>query len=181
MGGVARSELVTAVTEAGGYGFLGIVDARSDCCRKSMLCVHARSGPFGVNLIPAATEPALIPSRTFYLLQKASSFTLLLLGRACGRDCAGESGRMPRLVPGRVDRGCGRRRKSGCRCHYRARIRSRRTYTRNRVVSSLAAASRSSGINSGDCLRGIWVGRKSGCSPGARCAGDTLWHRFPRH
>jgi nitronate monooxygenase len=60
MGGVARSELVAAVTEAGGYGFLGMVRETPDLIAQEIDAVHARTdGPFGVNLIPAATDPAL--------------------------------------------------------------------------------------------------------------------------
>ena len=60
MGGVARSELVAAVTEAGGFGFLGMV-------REPVALLHAEVHSlrtcgierFGVNLIPAATERTL--------------------------------------------------------------------------------------------------------------------------
>jgi len=53
MGGVARSELVTAVTEAGGYGFLGMVRETPDLIAQEIDAVRARTdGPFGVNLIP---------------------------------------------------------------------------------------------------------------------------------
>ncbi len=55
MGGVARSELVAAVTEAGGYGFLGMVRESPDLIAREIDKVRARTdGPFGVNLIPAA-------------------------------------------------------------------------------------------------------------------------------
>jgi nitronate monooxygenase len=61
MGGVARSELVAAVTRAGGFGFLGMVRELAalieDESRKVRELV---SGKFGVNLIPAATEPDLL-------------------------------------------------------------------------------------------------------------------------
>ena len=59
MGGVARSELVAAVTHAGGFGFLGMVRESPDLIRSEVAAVRARtSRPFGVNLIPAATKPA---------------------------------------------------------------------------------------------------------------------------
>jgi nitronate monooxygenase len=59
MGGVARSELVAAVTNAGGFGFLGMVRESPDLIRAEIAAVRARtSRPFGVNLIPAATKPA---------------------------------------------------------------------------------------------------------------------------
>ncbi len=64
MGGVARSELVCAVTEAGGFGFLGMVREPVALIRKEVLAVRARTGRrFGVNLIPAATEPALLDAQ----------------------------------------------------------------------------------------------------------------------
>jgi nitronate monooxygenase len=60
MGGVARAELVAAVAEAGGYGFLGMVREAPDFIGAQIDAVRARTDrPFGVNLIPAATEPAL--------------------------------------------------------------------------------------------------------------------------
>ena len=61
MGGVARSELVAAVTEAGGFGFLGMVRERPEFITAQIMEVRARtSKPFGVNLVPAATKPALL-------------------------------------------------------------------------------------------------------------------------
>lgn len=61
MGGVARSELVAAVTQAGGYGFLGMVREPPELIRAEIDRVRARTPrSFGVNLIPAATEPALL-------------------------------------------------------------------------------------------------------------------------
>lgn len=61
MGGVARSELVAAVCEAGGFGFLGMVRETPDLIRREIEAVRARTPrPFGVNLIPAATKPALL-------------------------------------------------------------------------------------------------------------------------
>lgn len=60
MGGVARSELVTAVSEAGGYGFLGMVRESPRFIRKQINAVRAGTvRDFGVNLVPAATAPAL--------------------------------------------------------------------------------------------------------------------------
>jgi nitronate monooxygenase len=61
MGGVARAELVTAVSEAGGYGFLGMVREPPEFIRAQIRAVRERTGrPFGVNLIPAATPVALL-------------------------------------------------------------------------------------------------------------------------
>ena len=50
-----------------------------------------------------------------------------------------------------------------------------------RDFPGLAAASRSSGLSACDCLRRFCLGRKSDCRFCARCAGDPLWHRLPRH
>ncbi len=64
MGGVARSELVTAVSEAGGYGFLGMVREPPALIAAEVAAVRARTKrPFGVNLIPAATDPALFSAQ----------------------------------------------------------------------------------------------------------------------
>lgn len=61
MGGVARSELVAAVSEAGGFGFLGMVREAPDLIAAEIAAVRARTErPFGVNLIPAATQPDLL-------------------------------------------------------------------------------------------------------------------------
>jgi nitronate monooxygenase len=61
MGGVSRSELVAAVTEAGGFGFLGMVREPLARIRTEVERVRRRTDrPFGVNLIPAATDPQLL-------------------------------------------------------------------------------------------------------------------------
>jgi nitronate monooxygenase len=61
MGGVARSELVTAVTEAGGFGFLGMVRESPSLIRQEVEAIRRlTSKPFGVNLIPAATDRELL-------------------------------------------------------------------------------------------------------------------------
>jgi nitronate monooxygenase len=61
MGGVARSELVAAVGEAGGFGFLGMVREPPELITAEIAAVRAHSQrPFGVNLIPAATQPDLL-------------------------------------------------------------------------------------------------------------------------
>lgn len=71
MGGVARSELVAAVTEAGGYGFLGMVREAPNLIAREIDAVRARTdGPFGVNLIPAATDPALLEAELSLCLKK---------------------------------------------------------------------------------------------------------------
>lgn len=61
MGGVARSELVAAVAEAGGFGFLGMVRESPELIGSEIAAVRTRTArTFGVNLIPAATKPALL-------------------------------------------------------------------------------------------------------------------------
>lgn len=60
MGGVARGELVAAVSEAGGFGFLGMVRESPALIRTEILRVRAATQrKFGVNLVPAATPPDL--------------------------------------------------------------------------------------------------------------------------
>ncbi len=61
MGGVARSELVAAVTEAGAFGFLGMVREPLALIDREVAQVRGRTrAPFGVNLIPAATPAPLL-------------------------------------------------------------------------------------------------------------------------
>lgn len=61
MGGVARSDLVSAVAQAGGYGILGMVRETPQLIAQEIDAVRARTArPFAVNLIPAATDPALL-------------------------------------------------------------------------------------------------------------------------
>ena len=61
MGGPSRSELAAAVSEAGGFGLLGMVREPPVLIEGEIAEVRARtSRPFGVNLIPFATEPRLL-------------------------------------------------------------------------------------------------------------------------
>ncbi len=61
MGGPARSELVAAVTNAGGFGFLGMVRESPELIASEIAKVRERTDrEFGVNLIPAATKPELL-------------------------------------------------------------------------------------------------------------------------
>lgn len=56
MGGVSRSELVAAVSAAGGFGFLGMVREPPALIEREVLAVRALGHTrFGVNIIPAAT------------------------------------------------------------------------------------------------------------------------------
>ena len=71
MGGVARSELVAAVAEAGGYGSLGMVREKPELIAEEIDAVRARTdGPFGVNLIPAATDQALLEAELSVCVEK---------------------------------------------------------------------------------------------------------------
>ena len=61
MGGVARAELVAAVVTNGGYGFLGMVRENPETIvRESNAVRECTDRPFGVNLIPAGTDPILL-------------------------------------------------------------------------------------------------------------------------
>jgi len=61
MGGVARHELAAAVSRAGGFGVLGMVREPVERFRYEVEAFRQRtSDRFGVNLIPAATAPALL-------------------------------------------------------------------------------------------------------------------------
>jgi nitronate monooxygenase len=64
MGGVARSELALAVTKAGGFGFLGMVRESPVLIRQEVESMRRGTArPFGVNIIPAATEPELLEAQ----------------------------------------------------------------------------------------------------------------------
>lgn len=71
MGGVARAELVAAVARAGGYGFLGMVRESPELIAREIDAVRAATArPFGVNLIPAATEAELFEAELAVCLAK---------------------------------------------------------------------------------------------------------------
>lgn len=71
MGGVARAELVAAVAEAGAYGFLGMVRESPELIAREIDAVRARTDrPFGVNLIPAATDPSLLAAELAVCFEK---------------------------------------------------------------------------------------------------------------
>ncbi|WP_168788582.1 NAD(P)H-dependent flavin oxidoreductase [Paraburkholderia aromaticivorans] len=60
MGGPARAELAAAVSKAGGFGLLGMVRELPELIEREIAAVRAVTDlPFGVNLIPSATEPTL--------------------------------------------------------------------------------------------------------------------------
>jgi nitronate monooxygenase len=61
MGGPARSELAAAVSSAGGFGLLGMVRESPRLIESEIAAVRQRTNrPFGVNLIPGATDPKLL-------------------------------------------------------------------------------------------------------------------------
>lgn len=71
MGGVSRSELVTAVIEAGGYGFLGMVRETPELIRSEIQKVKANTdAEFGVNIIPAATDQQLLLQQVHMLIKE---------------------------------------------------------------------------------------------------------------
>ena len=78
MGGVARSELVAAVSEAGGFGFLGMVREPPDLMRAEISRVRfATRRNFGVNIIPAATSPDLLEAQIEVLVEERVSTVAL--------------------------------------------------------------------------------------------------------
>jgi nitronate monooxygenase len=61
MGGPARSELAAAVSQAGGFGLLGMVREQPALIAREIAAVRQRTNrAFGVNLIPACTTPKLL-------------------------------------------------------------------------------------------------------------------------
>ena len=61
MGGPARSELAVAVSEAGGFGLMGMVRESPALIEQEIAEVRRRTNrDFGVNLIPFATDPKLL-------------------------------------------------------------------------------------------------------------------------
>ncbi|MEW6340167.1 MAG: nitronate monooxygenase [Pseudomonadota bacterium] len=61
MGGPARAELAAAVSHASGFGLLGMLRESPELISREIAAVRAATDqPFGVNLIPSATDPALL-------------------------------------------------------------------------------------------------------------------------
>jgi enoyl-[acyl-carrier protein] reductase II len=74
MGGVSYAELAAAVSNAGGYGVLGMAGTSSDFIRDQMRAVRAlTSRPFGVDLLAASPE-SLTESVDVIIGEGASSF-----------------------------------------------------------------------------------------------------------
>ncbi|GAB2800868.1 nitronate monooxygenase family protein [Halomonas shantousis] len=64
MGGVSRHRLAVAVARAGGFGVLGLVREPVERIRAEVTALQAQwEGRFAVNLIPAATERALLKAQ----------------------------------------------------------------------------------------------------------------------
>ena len=64
MGGVSRWELAAAVANAGGYPSLGMVRESPDLIEREVTALRAATNrAFAVNLIPAATDPALLDAQ----------------------------------------------------------------------------------------------------------------------
>jgi nitronate monooxygenase len=61
MGGPARAELAAAVSNAGGFGQMGMVRESPELIRQEIAEVRRRTNqPFAVNLVPAVTQPDLL-------------------------------------------------------------------------------------------------------------------------
>lgn len=74
MGGVSYAELCAAVTNAGGYGVLGMAGQGPDFIREQMRKVRSLTdGPFGVDLLAASPE-SLTASVDVIIEEGASSF-----------------------------------------------------------------------------------------------------------
>lgn len=74
MGGVSYAELAAAVSEAGGYGVLGMAGTSPDFIRDQMRRVRALTDkPFGVDLLAASPE-SLTASVDVIIAEGASSF-----------------------------------------------------------------------------------------------------------
>ena len=74
MGGVSYAELVAAVSNAGGYGVLGMAGRSPDFIREEMRKVKSLTDkPFGVDLLAASPE-SLTASVEIIIDEGASSF-----------------------------------------------------------------------------------------------------------
>lgn len=70
MGGVARAQLAAAVSNAGGYGCMGMVREKPDFIRQQIQLYRSLSDAnFAVNIIPAATDTALLAEQIQVLLE----------------------------------------------------------------------------------------------------------------
>lgn len=89
MGGVARWELAAAVANAGGFAMLGMVRESPDLIETEVRALRAATNrPFAVNVIPSATDPALLDrqiSRCLDLGVRAFTFFWDVLPEAVDR------------------------------------------------------------------------------------------------
>lgn len=70
MGGVARAQLAAAVSEAGGFGCMGMVRESPAFIRQQIEQYRSLSSrPFAVNIIPAATAPELLERQVETLIE----------------------------------------------------------------------------------------------------------------
>lgn len=78
MGGVARYKLAAAVSNAGGFGCLGMVREQPEFIREEVMRYRALcKKPFAVNLIPAATPPALLRDQITECISLKVSYLVL--------------------------------------------------------------------------------------------------------
>lgn len=78
MGGVARHELAAAVCNAGGFGVMGMVREPVERIRFEVDALRQQTeAPFGVNLIPASTDSALLKEQVKTCLSLNVSFIVL--------------------------------------------------------------------------------------------------------
>ena len=81
MGGVSYAELAAAVSNAGGYGVLGMAGRNPDFIREEMRKVKSLTDkPFGVDLLAASPE-SLTAAVEIIIEEGASSFVAGLGGR----------------------------------------------------------------------------------------------------
>lgn len=74
MGGVAYAEVCAAVSEAGGFGTLGMASERPEGIRREMRAVRERTGkPFGVDLL-AALPDRMLAAIDVVIEEEASAF-----------------------------------------------------------------------------------------------------------
>ncbi len=78
MGGVSRSSLVASVTNAGAYGFLGMVREPPEKIKAEIRQVRAKTNKaFGVNIIPSATDPDLLEKQIKVCIEEKISSVCL--------------------------------------------------------------------------------------------------------
>ena len=99
MGGVARWELAAAVANAGGFAMLGMVRESPDLIETEVRALRAATNrPFAVNVIPSATDPALLDRQIRRCLDLGRTALRHIrsqpLWPALGHGAAGHAGRL---------------------------------------------------------------------------------------